>query len=109
MTTTRTRQFSGAARTLALMERRGKKLLRNGFLLVLVSLLGGITQEAWATITGSGTSGDPYVISSVSDWNTAAQNSTYYTGGVYVALGADLNLGGNASKIHYNLYNPCNP
>lgn len=65
-------------------------------LVVVLMLL--TTASAWATITGSGTSTDPYVISSVSDWNTAAQNSTYTSAGVYVALGADLNLGDNASN-----------
>ena len=59
-----------------------KRLSLSTALLILMLLT---TTTAWA-ITGSGTSTDPYVISSVSDWNTAAQDSRYYTGGVYVAL-----------------------
>lgn len=64
--------------------------------LLLLMLL--TTTTAWATITGSGTSTDPYVINNVSDWNTATQNSTYNSAGVYVALGADLDFGNSASN-----------
>ena len=55
---------------------------------------------AWATITGSGTSTDPYVINSEDDWNTAATNNAYWYNGVYVELGSNLNF----SEKTFNVY-----
>ena len=59
-------------------------------MLLLLMVLTNLT--AWA-ITGSGTQIDPYVISSVDDWNTFANSnnaSTYWDSDVYVRLGADI-------------------
>ena len=66
---------------------------RRLLLTLLVMLL--TTASAWATITGSGTQSDPYIISSKADWNAATQDSKYYTNGVYVELGADIDFGKN--------------
>ena len=55
---------------------------------------------AWATITGSGTSTDPYVINTEDDWNTAAANSAYWYNGVYVELGSDLNFSGKTFNVY---------
>ena len=54
---------------------------------LLVALLGSVT-GAWATITGSGTATDPYVINNADDWATfatAVNNGTTYDG-QYVKL-----------------------
>ncbi|MBR6190227.1 MAG: leucine-rich repeat protein [Prevotella sp.] len=62
-------------------------------MMLLMMMLTATT--AWATITGSGTSADPYVINTVNDWNTAATTQQYYDNGsnyVYIKLGADLNF-----------------
>ena len=49
---------------------------------------------AWATITGSGTQSDPYVINTAADWNYYFANAdyatTYWASGKYVKLGADI-------------------
>lgn len=64
------------------------------FITIILILLTA-TQTAWATITGNGTQQDPYIISSKADWNAATQDSKYYTEGVYVELGADIDFGNN--------------
>jgi len=61
--------------------------------------------SAWATITGSGTENDPYVINTEDDWNTAATTQQYYyttegDGFVYIKLAADLNFSGKT----FNMY-----
>lgn len=71
--------------------------------LLLMMLLTVTT--TWATITGSGTEGDPYVINTVDDWNTAATTKQYFEttngdGYVYIKLGADLNFSGKTFNIH---------
>ena len=64
-------------------------------LLTIVAAMTG--QNARATITGSGTSADPYVINDDADWETFADwinnqstNSTYRS--KYYKLGADINV-----------------
>lgn len=53
---------------------------------LLLSLLALLTAPAaWADITGSGTEADPYVLSTVADWNTFAAN---------------VNAGTNADKYY---------
>ena len=58
---------------------------------------------SWAEITGSGTESDPYVISSVDDWNTAATESKYFSpsGGSfqYIKLADDLDFTGKTFNI----------
>ena len=64
--------------------------MRTTLLLLLMMLT---SLSVWATITGSGTQINPYVISSVDDWNTFANSnnaSTYWDSDVYVRLGADI-------------------
>lgn len=63
------------------------------------------TATAWATITGSGSSTDPYVINTEDDWNTAAANSAYWYNGVYVELGHDLNFSGKTFTIYGGEFN----
>lgn len=47
--------------------------------------------SVFGAITGSGTSGDPWVIPTEADWNTFAGTSTYWDEATdYVQLGADL-------------------
>ena len=70
-------------------------------MMLLMMMLTATT--AWATITGSGTSADPYVINTVNDWNTAATTEMYYSNGsnyVYIKLGADLNFSGKTFNIY---------
>ncbi len=58
---------------------------------------------SWAEITGEGTESDPYVISSVDDWNTAATESKYFSpsGGSfqYIKLANDLDFTGKTFNI----------
>jgi uncharacterized repeat protein (TIGR02543 family) len=57
---------------------------------------------SWAKITGSGTESDPYVISSVDDWNTAAKTEMYFyksDGFVYLRLDKDLDFSGKKFEI----------
>ena len=57
---------------------------------------------SWAEITGSGTESDPYVISSVDDWNTAAKTEMYFyksDGFVYLRLDKDLDFSGKKFEI----------
>lgn len=56
---------------------------------------------AWATITGSGTQQDPYIIHNASDWNTAGQDLKYYYNDrthVYVELAADIDFKGTTFR-----------
>ena len=70
------------------------------FCVILMMLLTMTAQTAWATITGSGSETDPYVINTEDDWNTAATNNSYWYNGVYVELGSDLNFSGKT----FNMY-----
>ena len=57
----------------------------------LLLVLALCSTTAWATITGSGTASDPYLINSSEDWETFAQNvsdGTSYAG-QFVKLAAD--------------------
>ena len=60
--------------------------------LTIAALMTG--QTAWAqSLWGAGTEADPYVISSVDDWNTFANSNnadTYWGSNVYVRLGANI-------------------
>ena len=70
-------------------------------MMLLMMMLTATT--AGATITGSGTSANPYVINTVNDWNTAATTEMYYSNGsnyVYIKLGADLNFSGKTFNIY---------
>ena len=62
-----------------------------------------MTVASWAEITGEGTESDPYVISSVDDWNTAATESKYFSpsGGSfqYIKLANDLDFTGKTFNI----------
>ena len=61
--------------------------------LAMTLLLAFVTQSAWAW-SGSGTSNDPYLITSASDWNTLASNvngGTTYTG-TYFRLTNDISV-----------------
>ena len=63
------------------------------FSLLAVLLVTCFTSTAWAW-SGSGTQGDPYLISSVEDWNTLSTNSQSNTyAGVYFRLMNDLSVG----------------
>ena len=66
-------------------------------MMLLMMMLTATT--AGATITGSGTSANPYVINTVNDWNTAATTQQYYDN-VYIKLGADLNFSGKTFNIY---------
>ena len=64
------------------------------FLLLTLPLL-MLTQGARAEITGSGTSSDPYVLSTAEDWNTfaaEANSATYWASGVYIKMGANIGI-----------------
>ena len=76
-----------------------------GRLLVTLLMMLLSTATAWATITGSGSSTDPYVINTEDDWNTAAANSAYWYNGVYVELGHDLNFSGKTFTIYGGEFN----
>ena len=75
-----------------------KSLAARTAMTLLMMLMTATT--AWATITGSGTSTDPYVINTEDDWNTAAANSAYWYNGVYVELGSDLNFSGKTFNVY---------
>ena len=63
------------------------------FSLLAVLLVTCFTSTAWAW-SGSGTENDPYLISSVADWNTLSTNSQSNTyAGVYFRLMNDLSVG----------------
>ena len=70
----------------------------NQVLVALLTIAAAMTgQNAWATITGSGTLTDPYMINSDADWETFASwinnsstNSTYRS--KYYKLGTDINV-----------------
>ena len=50
-----------------------------------------------ASLSGSGTSSDPYLITSAEDWNAfadEANSATYWASGVYVQLDADIPVSG---------------
>ena len=75
-------------------------------MMLLMMMLTATT--AGATITGSGTSADPYVINTVNDWNTAATTQQYYYNSsdyVYIKLGADLNFSGKTFNMYGKNYN----
>ncbi|MBO7590999.1 MAG: hypothetical protein J6T05_05330, partial [Prevotella sp.] len=62
-------------------------------LLYILALLLMVTQGAWA-FSGSGTSSDPYLITSATDWNTLAtnvNNGTTYSG-QYICLTNDISI-----------------
>ena len=62
--------------------------------LILLALM-ALTPMAWAQgLSGSGTSADPYLISSSADWNTFAQSVTGGTtyAGQFVSLNADITV-----------------
>ena len=68
-------------------------------MMLLMMLL--TTTTAWATITGSGTQQDPYIIHNASDWNTAGQDMKYYYNDgihVYVELADDINFSGTTFR-----------
>ena len=68
-----------------------KNIKRYLILIVLIAL----TPKAWAQgLSGSGTSADPYLISSSADWNTFAQSVTGGTtyAGQFVSLNADITV-----------------
>ena len=61
--------------------------------LYIIALLLMVTQGAWA-FSGSGTSSDPYLITSATDWNTLAtnvNNGTTYSG-QYICLTNDISI-----------------
>lgn len=71
----------------------------NKFTLALVFALIGVIswgQEPTPDISGTGTELDPYVINTVTGWNTFANPAyyaTYWASGVYVQLGANITTG----------------
>ena len=75
------------------MKEKPFRLFSRAALALLMMLLTSTT--AWATITGSGTQQDPYIIHDASDWNTAGQDSKYYYNDgnhVYIELDADIDF-----------------
>ena len=75
------------------MKEKPFRLFSRAALALLMMLL--TTTTAWATITGSGTQQDPYIIHDASDWNTAGQDSKYYYNDgnhVYIELDADIDF-----------------
>ena len=93
------------------MRQKPFRLFSRVALVLLMMML--TATSAWATITGSGTEADPYVINTEDDWNTAATTMQYYYNSssyVYIKLGADLNFSGKTfnmygtydNKIHFD-------
>ena len=82
------------------MRQKPFRLFSRVALVLLMMML--TATSAWATITGSGTEADPYVINTEDDWNTAATTMQYYYNSsyVYIKLGADLNFSGKT----FNMY-----
>ena len=73
-----------------LMNVKEDRTMKKTLLMLLFMM---VTQGAWAW-PGSGTSGSPYLITSVSDWNTLATNvngGTNYSG-MYFRLTADISV-----------------
>jgi hypothetical protein len=71
---------------------KSNSFLPRAAMMLLVMMLSTVT--AWATITGTGTKSDPYLISSAEDWNTLAENvkgGTTYEG-KYLQLGTDITV-----------------
>ena len=63
---------------------------------------------AWATITGSGTQTDPYVINNDADYETFATTTSYWASGVYVKLAADVSttkMVGTSSNKYMGTFN----
>ena len=88
------------------MKEKTFRLFSRAALALLMMLL--TTTSAWATITGSGTEADPYVINTEDDWNTAATTMQYYYNSssyVYIKLGADLNFSGKTFNMYGNYDN----
>ncbi len=76
------------------------RLVRLGLAFIFILFM---AVASWAEITGEGTESDPYVISSVDDWNTAATESKYFSpsGGSfqYIKLANDLDFKGKTFNI----------
>ena len=70
--------------------------------LVLTMLVGMLTVIPFtvsaAALSGSGTESDPYLITSVSDWNTFAENVSDYATSYVKVTAAELDFGGAAPK-----------
>ena len=88
------------------MKEKPFRLFSRVALVLLMMML--TATSAWATITGSGTEADPYVINTEDDWNTAATTMQYYYNSssyVYIKLGADLNFSGKTFNMYGNYDN----
>lgn len=87
------------------MEKKKISFLSRAVMMLFVMLLTAST--AWATITGTGTQADPYVLSTVDDWNTFASNVNNNTkdySGEYVKLSDSWDNNGNpvTTWVGYN-------
>ena len=79
------------------MERQRHSFLARATMTLLLAML--TTVGAWATITGSGTQTDPYVLNDAADWATFANSnnaSTYWNSNVYVKLSDTWDNSSNA-------------
>ena len=95
--------MKGITTKLASPTRLGLQSLRNIWRRLSVALMLVIltATSAWATITGSGTQQDPYIIHDASDWNTVGQDSKYYYNDgthVYVELADDIDFSGTTFR-----------
>lgn len=80
----------------------------SGRLAVTLLMMLLTTASAWATITGSGSSTNPYVINNDADYETFATTTSYWASGVYVKLAADVSttkMVGTSSNKYMGTFN----